>query len=132
MSVGLGLIPFGKELDQLRILYKRISNRIVKEMLSVDVINFGIRDAIRLRRFVDKELKKANEIAVEWSGRNVPRSYNKGVSFAKGWMEKFRLKEDPEKKDIHVDSVEKERKILQDYLIEANLKVRHSVEKWIY
>ena len=132
MSVGLGLIPFRKELDQLRILYKRISDRIVREMLSVDLVNFSIRDAIRLRKSVDKELKKANDIAVEWSGKNIPRSYDKGVSFAKGWMEKFRLKEDPEKKDIHVNAVERENEIVRNYLIEANLKVRQSVERWIY
>ena len=132
MSVGLGLIPFRKELDQLRILYKRISDRIVREMLSVDLVNFSIRDAIRLRKSVDKELKKANDIAVEWSGKNIPRSYDKGVSFAKGWMEKFRLKEDPEKKDIHVNAVEREKEIVRNYLIEANLKVRQSVERWIY
>jgi len=132
MSVGLGLIPFRKELDRLRILYKRISDRIVREMLSVDLVNFSIQDAIRLRRSVDKELKKANDIAVEWSGKNIPRSYNKGVSFAKGWMEKFRLKEDPEKKDIHVNAVEREKEIVRSYLIEANLRVRQSVERWIY
>ena len=132
MSVGLGLIPFRKELDRLRILYKRISDRIVREMLSVDLINLSIQDSIRLRKFTDRELKKANEIAVEWSGKNVPRSYNKGVSFAEGWLKKFRLEEDPEKKDIHVDAVEKEKEIIQNYLIEANLRVRQSVERWIY
>jgi hypothetical protein len=132
MSVGLGLIPFRKELNRLRVIYKKISDRIVREMLSVDLINFGIRDAIRLRRFAEKELKKADVVAVRWSGRNVPRAYKRGEEFAKGWLEKFRLEEDPQKKDIHVDAVEEEKKILQDYLIEANIRVMQSVERWIY
>lgn len=132
MSVGLGLIPFRKELDRLRKIYRRISDRIVKEMLSVDLINFGIRDAIRLRRITNEELEKANDVAWRWSDVNVPRSYRKGMNFAKGWLDKFRLKEDPQKRNIHENAVEGEKKILRDFLIDANFRVSQSVERWIY
>lgn len=127
-------IPEQPELEALGRLYKNISDDIVADLLSIDLLNYSELKANQIRKKVDSNIRRMNTVAVKSSKILIPDAYGvaeKRSVTALRILGRDNLK-DPELAKAHDLSIQKYIDETNDYLITANGSIRKTTNNYLF
>lgn len=127
-------IPEQPELAALGRLYKNISDDIVADLLSIDLLNYTELKANQIRKKTDANIRRMNTVAVKSSKILIPDAYGvaeKTSVTSLRILGRDRIK-DPELAKAHDLSTEKRIDEMDDFLITANGSIRKTTNNYLF
>ena len=127
-------IPEQPELDALGRLYKNISNDIIRDLFSVDLLNYTEIKANEIRRKTDANIRRLNLIALKSSKVLIPDAYDLAQKRSVTSLRILgaEILDSPELKKAHGLSIQKEIDKTADLLISANGSIRKTTENYLF
>ena len=127
-------IPEQPELDALGRLYKNISNDIIRDLFSVDLLNYTEIKANEIRRKTDANIRRLNSIALKSSKILIPDAYNLAQKRSVTSLRILGAKilDSPELEKAHDLSIQKDIDKTAGLLISANGSIRKTTENYLF
>lgn len=127
-------IPERPELEALGRVYKNISDDIIRDLLSVDLLNYTEIKANEIRKKTDANIRRLNTIALKSSKILIPDAYNLAQKRSVTSLRILGadLLDSPELEKAHDLSIQKDIDKTSALLISANGSIRKTTESYLF
>jgi len=127
-------IPEQPELEALGRLYENISNDIIRDLFSVDLLNYTEIKANEIRRKTDANIRRLNSIALKSSKILIPNAYDvaRKRSVTSLRILGADILDSSELEKAHALSIQKDIDKTSKLLISANGSIRKTTENYLF